>query len=254
MEQEYKGIYIFCGIQKGKNDEFGEIELEGEKRELFLITFQDAAIVAAEVPMKIFHPNKDNVMMHQKVLTRVMKQNDTVIPVSFGNVFQSKEDVEVLLENLYPQFKKLFPEIKGKMEVGLKVTGKKEWLESQFQDDEKIGRLAVSVRGQSEAAGYYERIQLGGAAQKMIQSLQNELKQEVFHPLKDSAVAAKANDPIGEKMLLNAAFLIDRDKEEDFDRHVNQLHDKWEDKVEFAYSGPWPVYNFVNIQLKVEEA
>jgi hypothetical protein len=254
MEQEYKGIYIFCGIQKGKNDEFGEIELEGEKRELFLISFQDSAIVATEVPMKIFHPNKENVMMHQKVLSHVMKQNDTVIPVSFGNVFHSKEDVEVLLENLYPQFKKLFPEIKGKMEVGLKVVGKKEWLESQIKDDEQIGKLAESVRDKSEAASYYERIQLGGAAQKMIQSLQNELKQEVFNPLKDSAVAAKANDPIGEKMLLNAAFLIDRDKEAEFDRHVNQLHDKWEDKVDFAYSGPWPAYNFVNIKLKVEEA
>jgi hypothetical protein len=84
--------------------------------------------------------------------------------------------------------------------------------------------------------------------------LQQEIVQEVFHPLKELAEASKANDPIGEKMLLNASFLVDRDKEAAFDQKVNEMYDKWEDKVEFSYSGPWPAYNFVNIRLKVEGA
>ncbi|WP_227937104.1 GvpL/GvpF family gas vesicle protein [Alkalihalobacillus deserti] len=252
MGQENSGIYIFCGIQTEANDEFGEIDIEGETRKLFTIDYKDAAIVAADVPMKIYHPNKDNLMMHQHAVSQVMKQNETVIPVSFGNVFQSKEDVAVLLENLYPQFEKLFPEIKGKMEVGLKVIGKKDWLEAQVSENSEIEKMAEAVRGKTEAASYYERIQLGGAAQKIFTSLRNEVKQDLFVPLKESAVAAKANEPIGEKMLLNAAFLIDRDKEEEFDEKVNKAHDNWKDKVEFNYSGPWPAYNFVNIRLTVE--
>ncbi|WP_100408004.1 GvpL/GvpF family gas vesicle protein [Bacillus solitudinis] len=253
-QDENTGIYIFCGIQTDTNDEFGEIEFEGEKRKLFTIRFKDAAIVAAEVPMKIYHPNKENLMMHQKTVSLVVEQNDTVIPVSFGNVFQSKEDVGVLLENLYPQFKKLFPEIKGKIEVGLKVIGKKEWLESLVSENAEVEKMAEAVRGKSEAASYYERIQLGGVAQKLFTSLQKEVKQELFEPLKEVAEASKANDPIGEKMLLNASFLIDRDKEEEFDQKVNEAHDSWKDKVDFNYSGPWPAYNFVNIRLTVENA
>lgn len=255
MSQEEKmGIYIFCGIQTEEDDQFGEIVLEGEKRELFIIRYKDAAMVAADVPMKIYHPNKENLMMHQNAVSSVMKQNDTVIPVSFGNVFQSKEDVGVLLENLYPQFLKLFPEIKGKIEVGLKIIGKSDWLEAQASENEQIGKMAEAVKGKSKAASYYERIQLGGAAQKFFVSLQQEMKQEIFKPLEESAVAAKANDPIGEKMLLNASFLIDRDKEDLFDQKVNKAYDKWKDKVEFNYSGPWAAYNFVNIKLTVEDA
>lgn len=254
MSQEEKmGIYIFCGIKTETNDEFGEIEIEGEKRELFTIRYKDAEIVATEVPMKIYHPNKDNLMMHQNAVSLVMKQNETVIPISFGNVFQSKEDVGVLLENLYPQFEKLFPEIKGKIEVGLKVIGKKEWLESKVSENSQFEKIAEAVRGKSEAASYYERIQLGGVAQKLFTTLRKEMKQEVFDPLKESAEAARSNDPIGEKMLLNASFLIDRKKENEFDQKVNEAHDKWKDKVEFKYSGPWPAYNFVNIRLKVED-
>lgn len=251
---ESMGVYIFCGIQTDSEDDFGEIEVEGEKRNLFTIPYKDAAIVAAEVPMKIYHPNKDNLMMHQQAVSRIMEKNDTVIPVSFGNVFQSKEDVQVLLENLYPQFKRLFPEIKGKIELGLKVIGKKEWLESKVSEDSNIEKMAKAVQGKSEAASYYERIQLGGAAQKLVASLQNEVKQEVLQPLQEIAEASKTNDPIGEKMLLNASFLVDRDKEEQFDRTVNEVYENWEDKVEFNYSGPWPAYNFINIRLKVEEA
>ncbi|WP_347834930.1 GvpL/GvpF family gas vesicle protein [Gracilibacillus sp. JCM 18860] len=73
-------------------------------------------------------------------------------------------------------------------------------------------------------------------------------------PLKTKAEAAKLNDPIGDRMLLNASFLVDRDKEETFDQLVNEAHEKWQDKVEFKYSGPWPAYNFVQIHLAVEES
>ncbi|MCA0170427.1 GvpL/GvpF family gas vesicle protein [Bacillus sp. RAR_GA_16] len=253
-EAETTGIYIFCAIQTDQEDDFGTVELENETRDLFTIRYKDAAMVAAEVPMKIYHPKKDNLLSHQNAVSQVMSQKDTVIPISFGNVFKSKDDVKVLLENLYPQFVNLFPNIKGKIEVGLKVMGKKEWLEAAVNDNPEVEKMAASVKGKSEAAGYYERIQLGGMAQKFFASLQKEIEQEIFVPLEETAEAAKVNDPLGEKMLLNASFLIDRDREEAFDQKVNDAHEKWKDKVDFNYTGPWPAYNFVNIHLKVEEA
>jgi hypothetical protein len=253
-ESEEVGIYIFCGIQTMAEEDFGEIDIEGENRKLFTVHYKDAAMVAAVAPMKIYHPTKDNLMMHQTAVTQVMEKNDTVIPVSFGNVFHSKEDVEVLLENLYPQFQTLFPAIKGKIELGLKVVGKKEWLESKVSENPKMQKMAQAVQGKSEAASYYERVQLGGAAQKMVGSLQEEIEEEIYQPLKELAEASKANDPTSERMLLNASFLIDRDLEEGFDRVVNDLYEKWNDKVDFNYTGPWAAYNFVNIRLKVEDA
>ncbi|KMM36700.1 GvpL/GvpF family gas vesicle protein [Guptibacillus hwajinpoensis] len=253
-QNEEMGIYIFCAIQTNEDDQFGTIELEDEERELFTIRYKDAAMVAAEVPMKIYHPNKKNLLTHQEAVSFVMGQKDTVIPISFGNTFKSRDDVKVLLENLYPQFEKLFPNIKGKIEVGLKVIGKKEWLESMVNENPEVEKMAASVKGKSQAAGYYERIQLGGLAQKFFASLQKDIKEEIYAPLEETSEAAKTNDPLGEKMLLNAAFLIDRENEEKFDQLVNEAHDKWKDKVDFSYTGPWPAYNFVNIHLKVEEA
>ncbi len=253
-DQEEKGIYLFCGIQTEQDgDSFGTVEIEGTEREIFIIGYKDAAMVVAEVPMKIYHPNRDNLMFHQNTVSKVMEQNNTVIPISFGNVFKTRDDVKVLLENLYPQFEKLFPEIKGKIEVGLKVIGKKAWLENKVNENPEAVKKAAAVKGKSEAASYYERIQLGGMAQKMVQEIQGDIKTEIFAPLEKTAEAAKANESLSETMLLNASFLVDRDKEELFDEKVNEAHEKWKDRVDFKYTGPWPAYNFINIRLTVEE-
>ena len=72
-----------------------------------------------------------------------------------------------------------------------------------------------------------------------------------FEQLRDVSVASRANKPIGDKMIMNAAFLIARDQESAFDARVKQIATRF-DKLTFKYTGPWPPYNFVNIRLKLE--
>ena len=67
------------------------------------------------------------------------------------------------------------------------------------------------------------------------------------------SVASRANKPIGDKMIMNAAFLVSRDKEQAFDQRVKEIGARF-DKLTFKYTGPWPPYNFVNIRLKLERA
>jgi hypothetical protein len=139
------------------------------------------------------------------------------------------------------------------MELGLKVIGKKEWLEGEIKQRPEVEKMKQSMQGKSRDAQFYDRIRLGGITQNYFASLQNEIKRNIFKPLKEASTAAKINEPISETMLLNASFLIDRSKEAEFDQKVNEAHEKWKDKLHFKYSGPWPAYNFINIRLKVEE-
>jgi hypothetical protein len=66
-------------------------------------------------------------------------------------------------------------------------------------------------------------------------------------------VASRANKPIGDKMIMNAAFLVEREREAAFDTRVKTLGARY-DTLTFRYTGPWPPYNFVNIRLKLERA
>lgn len=115
-------------------------------------------------------------------------------------------------------------------------------------------KLKEKVSGKSEAASYYDRIELGEYAQKFMKEKMQVCMQEIFLPLAEKAESAKQNETIGGRMLINASFLIDRDKEEEFDELVNQIYQQWQEKLEFKYSGPWPAYNFIDIKLKAMEA
>ena len=54
----------------------------------------------------------------------------------------------------------------------------------KVNENPELEKVSASVKGKSEAAGYYERIQLGGMAQKMFTSCKKKSRQMCFLRLK----------------------------------------------------------------------
>jgi hypothetical protein len=97
-------------------------------------------------------------------------------------------------------------------------------------------------------------MQLGRLVEQALTTRSDDFVAEVYDHLRDTAVASRAGKPIGDKMILNAAFLVEREKAEEFDARVQDIAKKYEGRLSFRYTGPWPPYNFVNIRLKLERA
>ena len=95
-------------------------------------------------------------------------------------------------------------------------------------------------------------MQLGRLVEAALTEQSDAYVREIYPGLRDTAVASRANKPIGDKMIMNAAFLIERDREQEFDYKVKEIAAKYEGKLSFKYTGPWPPYNFVHIRLKLE--
>jgi len=96
-------------------------------------------------------------------------------------------------------------------------------------------------------------VQYGRLVESALQARSERYVGEIFEALRDVAVASRANKPIGDKMIMNAAFLVSRDREHAFDAKVKAVGAKYA-HLTFRYTGPWPPYNFVNIRLKLERA
>jgi hypothetical protein len=75
---------------------------------------------------------------------------------------------------------------------------------------------------------------------------------EIYDELRDAAIASRSNKVIGDRMIMNAAFLVERDRAELFDKKVQEIAKRYEGKLSFKYTGPWPPYNFVTIRLQLE--
>ncbi|MEH6939872.1 GvpL/GvpF family gas vesicle protein [Bacillus sp. JJ664] len=243
-----KGVYLFCIIQSKDDPDFGFINWEGIETKLYTIRFQDIVMIVANVPRQEYLPTRANVLAHQGVVSLVMKQFP-VIPMSFSNVLSSSEESQLLLEKMYIELKTIFQKITNKIEVGLKIIAHKEWLEEQIQKNEDIQKLKAKINREKEAA-FYDKIKLGEKTANIFYALQHHIHNEIFSELSKLANASKSNPPIYETMLLNAAFLIDLQQEQIFDEKVNELYELWKDKVDFKYSGPWPAYNFIQLNIK----
>jgi hypothetical protein len=94
-------------------------------------------------------------------------------------------------------------------------------------------------------------MQYGRAIDAALQARSERYVAEILDRLRSVAVASRINKPIGDKMIMNAAFLVSRDLENAFDAGVKSIASA-HDKLTFKYTGPWPPYNFVNIRLKLE--
>ena len=62
------------------------------------------------------------------------------------------------------------------------------------------------------------------------------------------SLEVKLNRTYGERMILNAAFLVEEQTEASFDRKVEEIGDRYGDKVNFKYVAA-PPFNFVTIAI-----
>jgi hypothetical protein len=251
-DQAGKGRYVYCIIRSDQPLTFGAIGMGEEPAPVYTVRCDDLSAVVSDAPLGVLDPTRDNVLAHQRVNETVMSEH-TVLPMSFGTVFKTRDDVTAFLKSAYRAFSDVLDKMENKLEFGLKVLWDRDAVIHEIEEeDEDIHRLKNEIAAQ-KGSTYFARMQYGRLIDAALQAKSERYVREIFDRLRDVSVAARANKPIGDRMILNAAFLVSRDTEEAFDQRVKDLG-ATHDKLTFKYTGPWPPYNFVNIRLKLERA
>jgi hypothetical protein len=247
-----EGRYVYCVIRSDEPLSFGPLGLGPEPSEVHTVHHRDIAAVVSKTPIVVQDPTRENVLRHQQVNETVM-QKHTVIPMSFGTVFKTNDDIIELLRSAYDAFSDVLSKMQGKFEFGLKVLWDRDHIIREIEEeDEDIRRLKSEISSQ-KGSTYFARMQYGRLIDVALQSRSERYVAEIFDSLRSVSVASRSNKPIGDKMIMNAAFLVSREMEQAFDGRVKDIGQQY-DKLTFKYTGPWPPYNFVNIRLKLERA
>ncbi|MEK7735507.1 MAG: GvpL/GvpF family gas vesicle protein, partial [Nitrospirota bacterium] len=80
-----------------------------------------------------------------------------------------------------------------------------------------------------------------------------EEAEKIVDALRKTAFDYELNKTIGDEMFINAAFLVDKGREKEFDNIMDDLNNEYKNRIKFMYTGPLPVFNFVNIVIYPEE-
>ncbi|MDI6869288.1 MAG: GvpL/GvpF family gas vesicle protein [Coprothermobacterota bacterium] len=249
--------YLYCIIPCQEERTFDVAAIGSEESIVHTVCHEGLAVVVSDSPVKQYESTRQNMMAHEKVLETIMREF-TLLPVRFGTVTDSSsplEDIKKLLSVKFEEFNRLLRDMEGKVELGLKAfwRDEKAIFEEIVAENAEIRRLRNSLSGKSAAATHFDRIRLGEMVKKAMDRKRAKEADKILLPLRQVAYKIRENEVLADRMVVNAAFLVDRNRVPDFDQAVNNLDEQLGKRIALKYVGPAPPYNFVNIVVSWQE-
>ena len=253
MEKEGKYIYCIIGTKQERN--FGPIGISGRDDEVLTIGYDDLSMVVSSCPMTKFIVSSENMLAHMRVIEKVMNEFDSVLPVRFGTVASNADEIRNLLDRRLREFRSLLRNMDHKVELGVKGSWKNMSVifEEIVEKNREIKRAKERIQNDVGKKNMQAEIEVGKMVEEALKKKKEQEAEKIVDALRRAAFEYKLNKIIGDEMFVNAAFLVDKGWEKEFDNIMEELSEKYSDRVKFAYAGPMPVYNFVNIVIYPEE-
>lgn len=248
------GQYTYCVIRCPNSRTFKTKGIGERGDEVRTINFKGLAAVASATPIVEYDSSRRNMMAHTQILEEVM-QDFTILPVRFGTIAPSEDAVRgTLLDRRHDELSQLLEQMRGRVELGLKVFWYEDVIFREIVDDNtQIRRLRDSLMGRSPEETYYDRIRLGEMVEAAMEKKRLADSEMILGRLRPLVYKTKTNKVVSDRMVVNGAFLVNQDREADFDGAVKELDAEMRERLILKYVGPVPPYNFVNIVVHWEE-
>lgn len=252
-----QAVYLYGVINSNKKKKIGSQE-KTSSGEVYTIPYQDIACVVSDYPESYFDYGvreeiAKKLVNHQAIIEKVMKEH-TIIPIKFGTLLADSDEVKKALEKGYFEFKERLKELDKKIELDVVAV----WndlnsvIKKIAEEDEEIRNFKEEIAKKLPEDTFQERVKIGSMVKDALDKKRDELQREMLESLKDKVKVdeSKKHELMDEKMILSCAFLLDRDKESEFDLALNELNENYKESINFRCVGPLPLYSFSAYEVK----
>jgi DnaJ-domain-containing protein 1 len=249
-----KGKYIYGIIQSNGKRGFGSIGLGNPKKEVYTISHQDISAVVSDLKI-IAYPSmtKDKVVSdlfgHQSVIEKIMESH-TIIPMKFGTFVEGEEDIAKILKIGYEQFRKALSLLYNKIELDVVALWNRESIFKELAEEKEIKEFKEEIASNPAGPQLDDQISLGRMVEKSLKRRNLEYREEILCALKKKADDFCIHDTLDDIMILNSSFLLDKNREKDFDKKLNELDETYKKRINFRCVGPLAPYSFSTIEVK----
>jgi hypothetical protein len=180
---------------------------------------------------------EDNLWRHEAIVEALMAAR-AVLPVRFGTVLADEATVQATLAAHYGDFVASLDRVRGRVELSLRVL----WDDAPPSPQPSPAGGGGSGRGRGRA---YLMARLEEEHQRQAWRQRAEALAAELHTLLDRlAVESTRQVLVTSRLLLTAAYLVERDQVAAFRREVEVLNAA-HPELRLLCTGPWPAYNFV---------
>ena len=257
---ERQGMYIYGVLNSNASLQISipkDLLLEeSEPNGVYTIAYQGiSALVRNSKIADYTHMRKDVLAKllvgHQTVIERVMTAQTTIIPMRLGTSVQDETEVKDILSKGYNLIKEIFERISGKIEIDITATwGDLASIIKEVGEEKEIKELKEKLLNNPKGINVDDQMRIGFMLKNELDKKRDNYASQIQEALKTVSTDFKAHELMDDKMVVNIAFLIDKDKREDFDKKVEELNVKFDEKLNFRCVGPLPAYSFFTIEIK----
>jgi hypothetical protein len=252
-DQHEQAVYVYGVITGDKAVEITTEGIEGAGPARLVRAETVAALVGNIAPDPV-PTTRRNLNAHAEVLSEAARQT-TVLPMRFGVVFpDERRVVDEFLRPSGGQLASLLERFEGMVEATLRGFYEDEdaRLREVVQEEPEIARLREETRNVPEDAGYFARIRLGELVASALEARRAADERRILDRLEPRAHAVERETELPERVVVKAAFLVERGRLQDFDGEVAALAWELADRIRFSYAGPLALHSFVDVTPRGE--
>jgi len=215
---------------------------------VYNISFRDIGAVVSEISQPIQGVTEGAVLEHETVVEKLMA-NFTILPVRFQTIIDGRDNLLSMMQSYYKDFKDNLARLYNKLEFGIKVI----WPADKVKEN-IIKALNEGEQRVLESDGSASKRFIKEKFEKYKIDKEFETKADKFIKVMDIFFSKFAAEKKLEKLktrdlLLDAVYLVEKDKENDFREAFEHIKSA-DPNLKYLFSGPWPPYNFVVLLRK----
>jgi hypothetical protein len=257
------GKYIY-GIITDSDETALDIAGLGGSSQVYTIARKDLSCVVSDYSGREFGSmSKEEVVQcllaHQVVVEYVVREH-TVLPVKFGTILATCDELRNLLAQGHSQFVDALAWIQDKVEVEVAATWDVGQVLQEISTEPGIVQIKGAIGSRTEQPTMEERIYLGQMVKQSMERRRDNYRERMISFLRPLAVEVQPSALLSDQMVMNVAFLVQKASQEEFDSHVRELNNLFHDQIDFRIIGPLPPYSFATVEVtrlspeKIEEA
>ena len=204
---------------------------------LDVVRHGELAAIVSSIPSTTVHARRRDLMRHSDVLQAAFDR-DTVVPMRFGTVFPSGDDlVADLLEPRHDVLVGLLERFGGLAELTVRAF---------FLEQPVLAEIVREDREVARLRGGADRLRLGEAVAAALAGKRERDAERIVSRLARHAQDVVVEERQAELEVMRAAFLVKRGAIDAFDEAIGEIARERDGVVRFKYTGPLPPHHFVS--------
>jgi Gas vesicle synthesis protein GvpL/GvpF len=248
MNDEKRNVWVYGVVPADASLE--ELERRSDRLpDVSVVEAGDLAAIVGDVPEDDAKATRDQALGHARVLEAAVV-DAPVVPFRFGIVVPGDDEVaSELIDPRRDELKQLLDRVEGRVQMTLKVYYDEDAVLHEIVDEEpEIGELREKMSQGPKEATRDIRVRVGELVNNALEERRQRDSKEILEQLKPVSIAAVAEGLEKEFMVLNAPFLVERDRVEEFENAVEDVADDRKERMHFRLLGPMPAYNFIDVE------